>query len=210
MNISKSTLAIILSKLKTFNNPNIKLEQYSTDSEIASNMLWIIYMKKQIQEKVIADFGCGAGILGIGSLILGAKKVYFVDIDENTLLVLKENILFLEKEFNFKIKKNSYEIINGDIDSFNKFVDVVVQNPPFGTKQKHSDKKFLLKAFDTSNIVYSLHKTITFDFIEKLANSNGFIISEKLDFNYPLKNTFKIHKSKIKIINVSLFIFEKK
>jgi putative methylase len=208
-NISKSSLAIILSKLKTFDKPNIKLEQYSTDSEIAANIVWIMHMKNQLKEKVIADFGSGCGILGLACLILGAKKVYFIDIDNNSLEIINENIVFLKDEFDVNIKKTNYEILNIDIKSFDKKVDCVIQNPPFGTREKNQDKIFLLKAFELSNIVYSLHKTSTSKFIMGLGQKNNFNLIEKIDFNYPLKNTYKQHKSKIKIIEVSLFIFNK-
>jgi ribosomal protein L11 methyltransferase len=33
------------------------------------------------ENKIIADIGCGSGILAIGAILLGAKKVYAVDID---------------------------------------------------------------------------------------------------------------------------------
>ncbi|HPE95594.1 MAG TPA: 50S ribosomal protein L11 methyltransferase, partial [Bacillota bacterium] len=40
---------------------------------------------------VIADIGCGSGILGIASLKLGAKSVAAVDIDENAVAIAQEN-----------------------------------------------------------------------------------------------------------------------
>ena len=74
---SKKELAILLSKLKTFDTPKTHLEQYSTDSEIAADILWFAYQNKDIEGKKIADFGCGTGILGIGALNLGANKILF-------------------------------------------------------------------------------------------------------------------------------------
>jgi len=40
-----------------------------------------ILLKSSTKDLVIADIGCGSGILSIGSLLLGAKKVYAVDTD---------------------------------------------------------------------------------------------------------------------------------
>lgn len=37
--------------------------------------------EEQVSEAVIADIGCGSGILSIGAILLGAKKSYAVDID---------------------------------------------------------------------------------------------------------------------------------
>ena len=37
---SKSQLAILLSRLASFTKPDVKSEQYPTDSEIAAEILW--------------------------------------------------------------------------------------------------------------------------------------------------------------------------
>lgn len=54
--------------------------------------LCILSLKKQIQggEKVL-DLGCGSGILSIAARKLGASYVLGTDIDENAVLVSKEN-----------------------------------------------------------------------------------------------------------------------
>ena len=92
---SKKQLAVSLSKLHVFERPAARLEQYPTDSEIAAEMLWFAYQRGEIEDRAVGDFGCGTGILGIGALFLGAKKVFFVDIDKNALKRLKENLLLL-------------------------------------------------------------------------------------------------------------------
>ena len=49
--------------------------------------------------------------------------------------------------------------------------DVVVMNPPFGTKKKNADRLFLDAAFRIAQrSVYSLHKSSTRSFIEKFAH----------------------------------------
>jgi len=114
MKITKSTVGIMLSKLKVFADADIKSEQYPTDSEVAAEALWNAYMAGDITGKVIADLGSGTGILGIGCLILGAKKVFFVDKDSNALDIAKQNLASL------KLKG---EILNKDIKEFNQLVD---------------------------------------------------------------------------------------
>jgi len=78
---SKKDLEIALQSLKGFEKPKIKLEQYSTDPRVAADMLWVAYMNKDLQGgqwgRVIGDFGCGTGILGLGCLLLDAEVVYF-------------------------------------------------------------------------------------------------------------------------------------
>ena len=89
--LSKSELAIVLSKLKGFKRPKVSVEQYSMDSEVGASVLWNAALLGDIKQKVSVDLGCGTGILGIGALLLGAKKVYFVDSDQEALEIAKEN-----------------------------------------------------------------------------------------------------------------------
>ncbi|MFC1723583.1 METTL5 family protein [Nanoarchaeota archaeon] len=195
---SKSQLAIALSKLKAFVKPNVKLEQYPTDSEIAAGALWNLALLGDIEGKAIADLGCGTGILGIGALMMGAKKVWFVDVDAKVLEVLKENLDDLGIE-------EDYEIFKGKVSDFNEKVDVVVQNPPFGTKQEHADKVFLEKAFSIADVVCSFHKTVTRVFVEAISADHGKEITHRWDFSFPLKQTQKFHKSKIRRVEVTCF-----
>ncbi len=99
MNITKSGLAIMLSQLETFRLPSIKAEQYSTDSESAAELLWFAHMHRNIEDKVIGDLGAGTGILGLGALMLGAKRVYFVENCRSALKTAHSNLEHLEKIF---------------------------------------------------------------------------------------------------------------
>src|SRR3989344_7651741 len=101
--MNKKEVAIMLSKLKQLSNPKAKLEQYQTDSEIAAYLAWLAYLNDDISKKVVADLGCGNGTLGIASLILGAEKVYFVDISKESIELAKENLASVEKEYNIKL-----------------------------------------------------------------------------------------------------------
>ncbi len=204
--VSKKELAIILSRLKKFHKASVKLEQYETDSEIASDVLWRAYMSGDISDKVIVDFGSGTGLLGIGCLILGAKKVYFVEIDKNAVNIAKNN---LEEIKHFIKIKGKSDFIISDVSDFNKRVDLVIQNPPFGTKQKHIDKKFLEKAFEISNKIYSFHKVTSKGFIEAITKDFSFIISDILYFRFPLKKTMDFHKKRVEKIEVGCWILEK-
>jgi putative methylase len=199
---SRSGLAIVLSKLKGFSDPKIRSEQYMTDSEVASTILWDAYMKGDIEGKIIADLGSGTGILGIGAMILGAKKVYFVESESSAMEIAKSNLDMVESE-------SSAEFMLIDVREFDKKVDVIVMNPPFGTKNEHSDKIFLEKAFETGDVIYSLHKSETKEFIERFSDKNNFKITQVMDFSYPLKATMEFHRKKIEKINVSCFRFIK-
>lgn len=47
--------------------------------------------EQELTDKVIIDYGCGSGILGIAALLLGAKQVYAVDIDPQAVLATNQN-----------------------------------------------------------------------------------------------------------------------
>jgi putative methylase len=206
---SKTQLAVILSKIKGFENPNPLMEQYPTDSEIAAEILWFAFYRREIEEKVVADLGCGTGLLGIGALILDATKVFFVDIDEKALEIVKQNIAFVESELGVKLSDKAV-LVEKPVSEFNEKVDTVVQNPPFGVQVKHADKVFLDVAMQISKVVYSFHKAESKKFIDKFSDEKGFKISNYWEFDWPLKMTMKHHEKKIHKVKVGCWRLEKK
>jgi putative methylase len=206
--MKKSQLEIILSKLKVFSKPQLELEQYPLPGKQASDILWTAFQQGDIENKTIADLGCGTGILGIGALLLGAKKVYFLDKSQAAIKIAKENLYFIEKELNIALNRKALFLI-GDINNFNTKVQVTIQNPPFGTKTEYIDRVFLEKAMNVSDKIYSLHKTPTLNFLRKFIGKNHFNLTNRIDFNFPLKQTMHFHRQKIKIIGVSLIRIER-
>jgi len=202
---SKKALEMILSRFKVFKEPKVRLEQYPTDPEIAAEILWNMHMKGDIG-KVSADLGCGAGILGIGMLLLSKVRVYLVDIDEDALKIAKENLAQVKSEHSI-LGEAIFEC--KDILNFNEKVDVVVENPPFGIKKKNMDRVFLEKAFSLADVVYSFHMSETKEFIDKFSSKKGFKITDVWDFNFPLKATYFFHRKKTQRIPVSCIRFER-
>lgn len=203
---SKGSLAVVLSRLEGFIEPKVRVEQYTTDAEIAAEVLWNAKMKGDI-EKVSVDLGCGTGILGIGLLLLGESETFFVDSDQDVLKVARKNLEKMQSEYYIPGKAHFKHL---DVNDFTKKVHLVVQNPPFGVKVKHNDKKFLKNAFEIGNLVYSFHKSESKSFVEKLSTENKFKVTDVWDFNFPLKATYSFHTRKIKRIKVSCFRIEKK
>lgn len=202
---SKSALAIALSKLKGFSEPKVRQEQYVMDSEIGASVLWNAYFLGDIEGKVIADLGCGTGILGIGGLLLGAKRVFFVDLDKKALETTKSNVLNVKSE-GYNIGK--LKLMCKDIGKLKLKADVVLQNPPFGTKMAHADMRFLEKALETAPVVYSFHKSETKRFLERFSAKNSARLTHVWDFRFPLKAAFSFHRRQIHRISVSCLRFE--
>jgi putative methylase len=202
---TKKRLAVELSKLKNFEKVDVQLEQYATPSEIAADWLWNAVLNGDIDGKVIVDAACGPGILGCAALLMGAKKVVFVDKSEDALRLAHENVKTLEQAY-FIGKSESW---CGDIADFNGKADIVVQNPPFGTKIKHTDKVFLEKAFRTAPIVYSMHQIETVGFVEAIARDHTFQITNVFEYDFGLKQTLPWHKSRMYYVKVGLWRMEK-
>lgn len=198
---SKSQLAIRLSRLAVFENPKLLKEQYSTDSEAAAEAVWFAYMRGDIEGKSVADLGCGTGLLGIAALLLGAKKACFVDSDADALKICERNIADAGVE--------NGVVVHSGVKDFPEDVDTVVQNPPFGTKERHADREFLTNAFRIADVVYSFHKAVTASFVRKAAADNGFIVTNILPLQLQLKRTYAFHKSRMKRVETGLFRMEK-
>ena len=58
----------------------------------ATTRLCLDWLTEQdLEDKVVIDYGCGSGILGIAALLLGARQVYAVDIDPQAVLATNQN-----------------------------------------------------------------------------------------------------------------------
>ena len=73
---------------------NIKLDPglaFGTGNH-ASTFLCLQWLASiDLKDKVVIDYGCGSGILGVAALLLGAKYVYATDIDPQAVLATKQN-----------------------------------------------------------------------------------------------------------------------
>ncbi|KAG9456154.1 hypothetical protein H6P81_000662 [Aristolochia fimbriata] len=195
----------LLGDLDQFSSPNIDLEQYPTGPHIASRLLFMAENTYgDISGKVVADFGCGCGTLGIAAALLGAEYVIGVDIDSNSLEIAAQNAEDLELDIN---------LVWCDIKSLtwrDGIVDTVVMNPPFGTRKKGADLDFLSMGLKVaSQAVYSLHKTTTREHVRRTAlrefNAKSADVLCELRFDVP--QLYKFHKKKEVDVAVDLWRF---
>ena len=129
----------------------------------------------------------------------------FVESEADALSLAKENYEKVKSEFEL----SEAEFFLMKINDFTANCDLVIQNPPFGTKLKHADKEFLEKAFSLAPIVYSFHKESTKEFVEKLALKHGFNATHHWKYNFPIKAMHKFHTRKIHRISVGVWRFER-
>ena len=208
--LSKSSLAVFLSRLEGFSDHKVSQEQYETDSEIAAEVLWNAYLTGDLKQKSVVDLGCGPGMLGLGALIMGCRKVLFIDIDKNTLEIAKNNVLRTKSE---GLIENGAEFLEKDVNilipaELGNF-DMVIQNPPFGTKTSHADKVFLEKALEIAPLVYSFHKSETLGYLGQILEKKNAKITRTWGFDFPLKMTQKFHRRQIHRIKVSCIRIER-
>lgn len=113
----KKHLEMILENIPAHPNPKVNLEQYSTSATIAADLLWNAWSIGDIENKNILDLGCGTGILAMGSLLMGAKSVLGLDIDDESIDLAKETISNIENKYNDILSNLNFLV--ADVNSFN-------------------------------------------------------------------------------------------
>lgn len=107
---------------------NIKLDPglaFGTGNH-ASTFLCLQWLgKTDLKDKIVIDYGCGSGILGVAALLLGAKKVYATDIDPQAVLATEQNAVLngvaeniyvgLPDEFNETLKDQKADVFVANI-----------------------------------------------------------------------------------------------
>lgn len=207
-------LEMILESIDGFEDPKVKFEQYETGHHIGARMLFTMNSFNDIEGKSILDLGIGCGRLGLACACLGSSFVMGVDIDYDALTQCNYNREQLkeDEEPNYL---NNFDVFCADVcddlfwSRFNQVFDVVVMNPPFGTKNnKGIDMIFLKRALQLSTgAVYSLHKTSTRNHVlhkAKQFGADGEVLA-KLRYNLP--KTYKFHTEKNLDIEVDFFRF---
>jgi predicted RNA methylase len=196
-----------LQEVDEFEEPKILLEQYPTRPHIAACMIHTMASTfNDVEDRVILDLGCGSGVLAIGCVMLGAGAVIGVDIDPDALDICQQNLEAFDID-NVDLVNTSVREVDSVI---RDKVEVVVMNPPFGTKHnKGLDLEFLEKGIKlASRSVYSLHKTSTRDHVLKKGESWGTKPQVVAELRYDLPATYKHHKKSSVDIHVDFIRFQ--
>ncbi|MBP2172973.1 putative methylase [Methanococcus voltae] len=149
--IKKKHLEMVLDNLKAHPNPKVELEQYSTEGNLASELL--MFARDDIKNNIVVELGCGTGRFSIGSLLLGAKGAYGIDIDEESVETAKYNlgnIMEILEKFNLKyvienLDKNKDENGVNDINELCKFETIDI---------KEFSKEKIFETFEIENMVH--------------------------------------------------------
>ena len=152
-------MAIELSKLKPHPHNSVELEQYATEGDLAAFWLLAIDQLDNLEDKTVVDLGSGNGILGLGTVFLGAKRVLLVEADEDACLISKQNSEKINQQFSAQIETIHASIGSQELEA-PKQTDIVVMNPPWGFQTEKADRPLLEFAFSLdATAIYVLHST---------------------------------------------------
>eukprot|EP00062_Callorhinchus_milii_P005788 gi/632945631/ref/XP_007888161.1/ PREDICTED: methyltransferase-like protein 5 [Callorhinchus milii] len=148
-------------------------------------MLYTIHTTfDDIERKLVADLGCGCGVLSIGAALLNAGLCVGFDIDEDALEIFNKNA----EEFELA----NVDMIQCDVCSSTDGMDMI----------------FLKTALDmATTAVYSLHKTTTREHIQKKANEFKVKMEVIAELRYDLPASYKFHKRESVDIKVDFIRF---
>ena len=204
--VRKRDLERALSQIEAHPLPNAYLEQYTTPSDVAAEILYLAaYVYDDVIGKTVMDLGCGTGRLAIGAALLGAKEVFGVDVDGVAVRVAQKNA---EK---MGVKEKTHWII-ADIDAVKGAFGTVLQNPPFGVQRRRADRRFISKSLELSSTIYSFHKggESNREFIKRFIEGHGGKVTTIFPLKMEIPRMFKFHTKKKRSIQVDLYRIEGK
>jgi len=198
---SKSELEILLERVEGFDSPRLRLEQYRLPAPVAAEILWYIGLRhKDLEGRIVADLGCGTGMLAAGAALMGAGYVVGIDIDAKALSRARG---VLEK---FRLE-DRVDLLRGAVEDLSISVEVVIQNPPFGIRTREADRAFLRAGIGAGQTVYSLHRGDegVRRFISSYVRDLGGRVDEILPLNIKLPPSYHFHKKKFHEFNADLY-----
>lgn len=196
----KKHLEMMLQSIPSHPKPKVDLEQYTTPSVIASDLVWNAFSLGDIDGKKVFDLGCGTGIFAIASALMGANLAVGVDIDEDSI--------DLANEVSYGLNVDNLKFIRSDVDDFNCGLDVntVFQNPPFGSQRKADrgqDLKFVKKAIELEcDVLYSFHMASAEEFLTEYYSKNDLDITHIFRYAFPIPKIYDFHTKENQNVSV--------
>lgn len=106
-----------------FGKPKVLIDPgmaFGTGAHESTGMCLSLLAKTNLVGKTVLDVGCGSGILGIASLVMGAKNCTFVDIDKQAVEATESNL---------RLNGLNADVFQGDLtEKCKEKADVVLAN----------------------------------------------------------------------------------
>jgi putative methylase len=180
-------LEMILERVRSFDAPSERSEQYQTPAPLAARLLHTAMLSGDITGKNVLDLGCGTGILAIGAALLGAK-VSAVEVDPAAVRIAEENASELGCSIRFIIS----DITGTGASDVIPVADTVIMNPPFGAQKEHADRPFIDMALQKAGTVYGIFNSGSLVFINEYIRGRG-VITASLSAGLVIPRTFWFH-----------------
>ena len=199
----KKHLEMRLQSVPPHPKPKVGLEQYTTPSIIASDLVWNAASLGDIENRNVVDLGCGSGMFAIACALMGADMACGVDVDEDSIL--------LARHTSDKLKLDNVKFMLCDINQLDESfdADTVIQNPPFGSqrKAKHGqDLNFIKRACELNpEVLYSFHMASTEEFLIDFYNDNGLEITHIFRYEFPIPKIYEFHTKENQNVDVIVF-----
>ena len=202
----KRHLEMRLQSVPPHPKPKVSLEQYTTPSVIASDLIWNAASLGDIEGKNVLDLGCGTGIFTLASAMMGASFAVGVDVDGDSIC--------LANEISSNLNVGHVKFIQSDVCDFecSYEVDTVFQNPPFGSQRRvdsGQDLKFVEKAIELdTDVLYSFHMASTEEFLIKYYDEKNLDITHVFRYDFPIPKIYDFHTKENQ--NVSVIVIRAK
>jgi len=196
---------MLLEGVPDYVNPRFVLEQYKTPASIAADILWFAYNLGDIKGRRVMDLACGTGIFAIGAALLGARKVFGVDIDRGALSLAEEAAGDLDVAEKIQFLEGDIRDVNIFLKLSNLNIDTLIQNPPFGSQRmvkRGADRIFIERSLEISPVVYSFHMAGSEDFVRGYFKRMGGEITHRLYYRFPIPRLYDFHRRDFRIVDV--------
>lgn len=213
--MDRKHLAMALSRIPDPPEPDTRREQVRTPGDLAADFLRLIDDREGWDGKRVVDLGAGTGVLGIGALLLGAKRVVAVDVEPRLLSIAQEAAgdAGVGEEYHTLEADVGRLEPNRVTDAMEGPVDLVIMNPPFGADRRSraagGDRVFLSLAMRLAPVIYSFHLTETHAFLHAYAEDAGYTVEIMREVAFPLPARFAHHRSNMRTAAVAIVRFQR-
>ena len=126
---------------------------------------------------------------------MGSSSVTGVDADSRALGLAQENA---------KMAGVEVEWVQSEVEEFDGSYDVVLMNPPYGTRKIHADRRFLDKSFQLAPVTYTMHKSSTRNYLAEYVQRAGRRIDEVRSMTLEIPHLFSFHRKSSESVQVDI------
>ena len=181
------------------------LFRYATDGDTAARWLMgIDSMDAFEQQEQVVDLGAGNGVLGIGALLLGAKRATFVELDLAACEALEEAL-----EHHDLLPRA--QVLQTDVAQLPALeAPLVLMNPPWGQQRRSADRPFLEASVSiSSQVVHVMHSAKALH-LEPWASEQGWEALRWLEMDFPLPKRYAHHTKQRASTRAAVWRLEKR